>query len=87
MIAKTKSFVMEARKFRPGNRVRRKRGGPPMEVVRYAVDYQALADDSHSEHDVVCVWYDEEHERHKEIFDQRALYKLEEDHGLFSMKD
>lgn len=75
---------MEARKFRPGDRVRRKAGGPPMEVVKYAVEHNALAGDVWSEHDVVCVWYDEDHKRQKEVFNQRGLYKLEEDHGLFT---
>lgn len=74
---------MEVRKFRPGDRVRRKAGGPPMEVIKYVVEQKALAGEVYSEHDVECVWYDEEHNRQKEVFDQRTLYKVEEDHGLF----
>jgi len=32
---------------------------------------------------VECVWFDEEHNRQKDIFDQRSLYKAAEDHGLY----
>lgn len=78
---------MEARKFKTGDRVHRKSGGPTMEVVKYALEHRAFVGDDFSMHDVVCVWYDEEGNRHREVFDQRSLYKLEADHGLFTRKD
>lgn len=78
---------MEYRKFKTGDRVHRKSGGPVMEVVKYPLEHQALAGDFQSVHDVLCVWFDKNGERHKEVFDQRTLFKLETDHGLFTVKD
>jgi uncharacterized protein YodC (DUF2158 family) len=78
---------MEYRKFKPGDRVRKKSGGPVMEVVKYAMEHEALVGDVQSIHDVLCVWFDENEERHKDVFDQRTLFKVEENQGLFSVKD
>ena len=36
---------------------------------------------------VPCVWYDETDERRKAVLDQRTLFKLESDHGLYTVKD
>lgn len=75
---------MEIRKFKPGDRVVRKSDQLMMEVVKYVVEPDILAGDQLSMHDVECVWYDENKERHKGIFDQRALIRVEDMHGLFT---
>ncbi len=77
---------MEARKFRTGDRVRQKSGGPVMEVVKYCMEHELMGD-VFSLHDVKCVWYDEDKNRFVKVFDQRSLYKLEKDHGLFTTRE
>lgn len=64
---------MEVRKLKAGDRVVKKSGGPTMEVIKYVLERQLLVGEKYSEHDVECVWYDEEKKRHKEVFDQRTL--------------
>jgi hypothetical protein len=76
---------MEIRKFKPGDRVVRKSDQLMMEVIKYPIEHHILVGDQWSEHDVECVWYDEQKERHKGIFDQRTLIKVEDMHGLFTI--
>lgn len=70
---------MEARLFKPGDRVQQKSGGPIMEVTKYVIDHLPLGGEIYSDHHVECVWYDEEKNRHKDVFDQRTLFKIEHD--------
>ncbi len=73
---------MTIRKFRPGNWVQHKMGGPKMEVIRYETERKPLVGEVLSEHDVLCVWY-EDGERKKGVFDQRTLYKTNKSKGIF----
>ena len=73
---------METRKFKPGDRVFKRSDGVIMEVIKYATEHDAPTGGQWNLHDVECVWFDENKERHKAIFDQRTLTKAEEMHGL-----
>ncbi|HFA48358.1 MAG TPA: hypothetical protein ENJ95_04985 [Bacteroidetes bacterium] len=73
---------MTIRKFKPGNWVRHKMGGPVMEVIRYETERKPLVGEVLSEHDVLCVWY-EDGERKKGVFDQRTLFKTNKPKGIF----
>lgn len=72
---------MDVRKFHPGDRVQSKTGGPIMEVVKYVTEHHRWGD-VFSDHDVLCVWYDENKDRHEQVFDQRSLFRLEKEHSL-----
>lgn len=74
---------MVVRKFKPGDRVEQKSGGPVMEVMHYEVEDKPLVGEFVSEQDVRCVWY-EEGERKTGVFDQRTLTKSTKQHGLFT---
>jgi len=50
---------MAVRKFKAGDRVQQKSGGPVMEVIKYAMDHLPLGGETYSDHHVVCAWYDE----------------------------
>ena len=69
---------MEARKFKPGDHVREKTSEQVMEVVKYVMDSEPLGGKVYSDHHLECVWFDDDHNRHKEVFDQRTLYLVEE---------
>ncbi len=68
---------MAVRKFKAGDRVQQKSGGPVMEVVKYAMDHLPLGGETYSDHHVVCVWYDENKDHHEQVFDQRALFEVD----------
>lgn len=73
---------MEVRKFLPGDRVQQKKGGPVMEVIKYVTDRDMLTGTTHSDINVECVWF-EEGTRHTGVFDQRSLFKVSSESGLF----
>lgn len=73
---------MNVRKFKPGNRVQPKAGGPVMEVIKYVTEHRVFVGDVYSDHDVLCVWYDDNKDRHEEVFDQRCLFRIEKEHAL-----
>jgi len=68
---------MAVRKFKAGDRVQQKSGGPVMEVIKYAMDHLPLGGETYSDHHVVCAWYDENKEHHEQVFDQRALFEVD----------
>lgn len=72
---------MLVRKFKPGDRVEHKSGGPVMEVIHYVVVRRPLVGKILSEKDVKCVWY-ENGERKTAILDQRVLIKSSKQVGL-----
>lgn len=74
---------MVVRKFKPGDRVQQKSGGPVMEVIHYEVEHKRLVGDFVSDQDVRCVWYGEEG-RETGVFDQRTLTRSTKRHGLFT---
>ncbi|RMG83990.1 MAG: hypothetical protein D6714_08830 [Bacteroidetes bacterium] len=74
--------AMIVRKFKPGDRVEHRLGGPVMEVIRYEKERDPLAGEVISDHDVFCVWY-EDGERKTGVFDQRTLIKSSKSTGLF----
>jgi uncharacterized protein YodC (DUF2158 family) len=69
---------METRKFKPGDHVRNRTNDQVMEVVKYVMDHEPLGGEVYSDHHVECVWFDEGKNHHKEVFDQRTLYRVEE---------
>ncbi|HHH49482.1 MAG TPA: DUF2158 domain-containing protein [Saprospiraceae bacterium] len=73
---------MIVRKFKPGDWVEHKLGGPVMEVLRYEVERKALVGEIINERDVKCVWY-ENGERKTKVFDQRTLKKSSKPKGIF----
>jgi uncharacterized protein YodC (DUF2158 family) len=64
------------RRFRPGDRVQRRSGGPVMEVMKYVLKNKPILGAYQSESEVECVWYDVEEGRHLEICHQDTLIKL-----------
>ncbi len=70
---------MEVRKFKPGDHVREKHNDQEMKVVKYVIDHQPLVGDVYSDHHVECTWFDEAHNHHSDVFDQRTLYLVEEE--------
>jgi uncharacterized protein YodC (DUF2158 family) len=73
---------MVARKFKPGDRVEHKLGGPIMEVMHYVTERKLLVGTILSDEDVKCVWY-EDGERKTAVFNQRTLIKSNKKSGLF----
>lgn len=66
---------MTIRKFVAGDRVQKRSGGPIMIVQKYCLRQHVFGGNSHSSHDVECVWY-ENGRRESAIFDQRTLSKV-----------
>ena len=73
---------MIIRKFKPGDWVEHKLGGPVMEVIRYEIKRKLLVGEVVSEQDVKCVWY-EDGERKTATFDQRTLKKSLKSKGIY----
>lgn len=67
------------RKFKPGDRVLHKSGGPLMIVQRYAYNFKPILGWHQSNHIVECSWYDG-HGHHTEQIHQNNLYKLKPSH-------
>lgn len=67
------------REFRPGERVQSKHGNQIMEVVKYVSEHE-LGVGQISDHTVECVWFDDDGNRQKGLFDQRTIFKIENHH-------
>ena len=73
---------MVARKFKPGDRVEHKLGGPVMEVIHYVTERRPWVGEVLSDEDMKCVWY-EDGERKTAVLNQRTLFKSSKKAGLF----
>ena len=73
---------MIIRKFKPGDWVVHKLGGPVMQVIRYEIERKLLVGEIVSREDVKCVWY-EAGERKTAVFNQRTLKKALASKGIY----
>jgi uncharacterized protein YodC (DUF2158 family) len=70
---------MIIRRFKPGDRVRKKGEKQLMVVQNYCVNKEGLLGNILSNRDVKCTWY--ENGRHKSgVFDQRTLIRASKNH-------
>ncbi len=67
---------MIERKFKSGDLVRHKLGGPIMEIVVYIIDRESNKDESLNREDVICHWFDKEGKIFTTL-DQRLLIKFD----------
>lgn len=68
------------REFSAGDRVQSKHDNQIMEVVKYITEHQFGVGEVYSDHTVECVWFDDNGERQKGLFDQRTIFKIENHH-------
>ena len=73
---------MIVRKFKPGDRVELKKGGPIMEVLQYELEEKPFLGKIFSNEKVKCVWY-ENGVRNTQVFNQNVLTKSNVATGLF----
>lgn len=76
---------MTIRRFKPGERVRRRGGSQAMIVQKYCLKQSFLSGSYVSDHEIECVWY-ERGVRKTGIFDQRTLTRVERfDHSYLPL--
>ncbi len=76
---------MQIRRFKPGERVRRRGDNKVMIVQKYCLKRGFLHGSYVSDHEVACVWYDGG-VRRTGIFDQRTLTGVERfDHSYLPL--
>lgn len=73
---------MQARRFKPGDRVQHRNGGEVMEVMKYVIEHRPLLGDVCSDCLVECVWY-KNGQRNCEVFNQNVLVPVSVPQGLF----
>ncbi len=76
---------MNAKKFKPGDRVQLRSDGRIMEVIKYVNKFSILIGNYVSEDEVECVWY-ENGVRKSVVFNQKNLTRASKPSGLFMPK-